>query len=93
LLGNKTGGWDCARLDKNWRLGDKTGSGERGMTNDVDGISTTGRRPGNRVHDFPASDNVSTAMLLDEVRIHLGVSLEASLVRDLDLNLRHRHAA
>jgi beta-lactamase class A len=36
LVGNKTGGARLrAGLPKDWRCGDKTGSGERGTTNDV----------------------------------------------------------
>jgi beta-lactamase class A len=36
LLGNKTGGTRLrARLPKDWRVGDKTGAGEHGTTNDV----------------------------------------------------------
>jgi beta-lactamase class A len=36
LLGNKTGDTRLrARLPKTWRVGDKTGAGERGTTNDV----------------------------------------------------------
>jgi beta-lactamase class A len=46
LLGNKTGGPRLrARLDKNWRVGDKTGSGERGTTNDVGLIWVPARDP------------------------------------------------
>jgi beta-lactamase class A len=46
LLANKTGGARMrARLDKNWRVGDKTGSGERGTTNDVGLIWPPGRDP------------------------------------------------
>jgi beta-lactamase class A len=46
LLGNKTGGARMrARLDKNWRVGDKTGSGERGTTNDVGLIWPPNREP------------------------------------------------
>ncbi len=36
LLGNKTGDMRLrGRLPKDWRVGDKTGAGERGTTNDV----------------------------------------------------------
>jgi beta-lactamase class A len=36
LLGNKTGGTRMrARLNENWRVGDKTGAGEHGTTNDI----------------------------------------------------------
>jgi beta-lactamase class A len=46
LFGNKTGGARMrARLDKNWRVGDKTGSGERGTTNDVGLIWPPNRDP------------------------------------------------
>jgi beta-lactamase class A len=46
LRGNKTGGSRLrARLDKNWRVGDKTGSGERGTTNDVGLIWAPDRDP------------------------------------------------
>jgi beta-lactamase class A len=46
LLGNKTGGPRLrARLDKNWRVGDKTGTGERGTTNDVGLIWPPSRDP------------------------------------------------
>jgi beta-lactamase class A len=46
LLGNKTGGSRLrARLDKNWRVADKTGSGERGTTNDVGLIWPPNRGP------------------------------------------------
>jgi beta-lactamase class A len=46
LLGNKTGGPRLrARLDKTWRVGDKTGSGERGTTNDVGLIWPPNRDP------------------------------------------------
>jgi beta-lactamase class A len=46
LLGNKTGGTRLrARLDKNWRVGDKTGSGERGTANDVGVIWPPDRDP------------------------------------------------
>ena len=46
LLGNKTGGPRLrARLDKTWRVGDKTGSGERGTTNDVGLIWPPDRDP------------------------------------------------
>jgi beta-lactamase class A len=46
LLGNKTGGPRLrARLDKSWRVADKTGSGERGTTNDVGLIWPPNRDP------------------------------------------------
>jgi beta-lactamase class A len=46
LLGNRTGGPRLrARLDKNWRVGDKTGTGERGTTNDVGLIWPLNRDP------------------------------------------------
>jgi beta-lactamase class A len=46
LLGNKTGGPRLrARLDKSWRVADKTGAGERGTTNDVGLISPPNRDP------------------------------------------------
>jgi beta-lactamase class A len=46
LLGNRTGGARLrARLDKSWRVGDKTGSGERGTTNDVGLIWAPNRDP------------------------------------------------
>lgn len=46
LFGNKTGGPRMrARLDRNWRVGDKTGSGERGTTNDVGLIWPPDRAP------------------------------------------------
>jgi beta-lactamase class A len=36
ILGNKTGGTRLrAGLPKGWRVGDKTGAGQRGTTNDV----------------------------------------------------------
>jgi beta-lactamase class A len=36
LLGNKTGDTRLrARLPKDWRVGDKTGAGEQGTTNDI----------------------------------------------------------
>lgn len=46
LLGNKTGDTRMrAHLPKDWRVGDKTGSGERGTTNDVGVIWPAGRAP------------------------------------------------
>jgi beta-lactamase class A len=46
LLANKTGGARMrARLDKDWRVGDKTGTGERGTTNDVGLIWPPNRDP------------------------------------------------
>jgi beta-lactamase class A len=46
LLANKTGGTRMrARLDKDWQVGDKTGSGERGTTNDVGLIWPPNRKP------------------------------------------------
>ena len=44
LIGNKTGNTRLrAGLPKGWRVGDKTGSGERGTTNDVGIIWPPGR--------------------------------------------------
>ena len=46
LLGNKTGDTRMrAHLPKDWRVGDKTGSGERGTTNDVGVIWPPNRAP------------------------------------------------
>jgi beta-lactamase class A len=46
LLANKTGDARLrARLPSGWRVGDKTGSGERGTTNDVGIIFPPGRMP------------------------------------------------
>jgi beta-lactamase class A len=46
LLGNKTGGARLrAGIPDNWRVGDKTGSGERGTTNDVGAVWPAGREP------------------------------------------------
>ena len=46
LLGNKTGDTRLrARLPKDWRVGDKTGAGERGTTNDVGLFWPTNRDP------------------------------------------------
>jgi beta-lactamase class A len=46
MLGNNTGGTRMrARLDKDWRVGDKTGSGDRGTTNDVGLIWPPDRQP------------------------------------------------
>jgi beta-lactamase class A len=46
LLGNKTGDTRLrARLPQGWRVGDKTGSGERGTTNDAGVIWPAGRTP------------------------------------------------
>jgi beta-lactamase class A len=46
LLGNKTGDTRLrAGLPSGWRVGDKTGSGERGTTNDVGIIWPPGRAP------------------------------------------------
>jgi beta-lactamase class A len=46
LLGNKTGDTRMrAHLPEGWRVGDKTGSGERGTTNDVGVIWPPGRAP------------------------------------------------
>jgi beta-lactamase class A len=46
LLANKTGGERMrARLDNDWRVGDKTGSGEHGTTNDVGLIWPPDRDP------------------------------------------------
>ena len=46
LLGNKTGDTRLrARLPKDWRVGDKTGAGERGTTNDVGLVWPTNREP------------------------------------------------
>ena len=46
LLGNKTGDARMrAHLPKDWRVGDKTGSGERGTTNDVGVIWPPNRAP------------------------------------------------
>jgi beta-lactamase class A len=46
LLGNKTGDTRLrAGLPKDWRVGDKTGSGERGTTNDVGVIWPPQRKP------------------------------------------------
>jgi beta-lactamase class A len=46
LLGNKTGDTRLrARLPAGWRVGDKTGSGERGSTNDIGVVWPAGRKP------------------------------------------------
>jgi beta-lactamase class A len=46
LRGNKTGGARMrARLDKDWQVGDKTGSGENGTTNDVGLMWPPNREP------------------------------------------------
>jgi beta-lactamase class A len=46
LLGNRTGGTRLrAGLPTDWRVGDKTGAGERGTTNDVAVIWPPGRAP------------------------------------------------
>lgn len=46
LLGNKTGDTRLrAGLPNGWRVGDKTGTGERGTTNDVGIIWPPGRKP------------------------------------------------
>ena len=46
LLGNKTGGPRLRiRLDKNWRVADESGSGERGTANDVGLIGPPNRHP------------------------------------------------
>ena len=46
LLGNKTGDTRLrAGLARDWRVGDKTGSGERGTTNDVGIIWPQQRKP------------------------------------------------
>jgi beta-lactamase class A len=46
LLDNKTGDTRLrARLPKDWRVGDKTGAGERGTTNDVGLFWPTNRNP------------------------------------------------
>jgi beta-lactamase class A len=46
LVGNKTGDARLrAGLPKDWRVGDKTGSGERGTTNDVGIVWPPGRAP------------------------------------------------
>jgi len=46
LVGNKTGDTRLrAGLPKDWRVGDKTGSGERGTTNDVGIVWPPGRTP------------------------------------------------
>ena len=46
LLGNKTGGARMrARLDKDWQVGDKTGSGDNGTTNDAGLIWPPNRKP------------------------------------------------
>jgi beta-lactamase class A len=46
LLGNKTGDTRLrAGLPPDWRVGDKTGSGERGTTNDVGIVWPPGRAP------------------------------------------------
>ncbi|HVX91981.1 MAG TPA: class A beta-lactamase [Xanthobacteraceae bacterium] len=46
LLGNKTGGARLrAGLPEDWRVGDKTGSGERGTANDVGVVWPPGRAP------------------------------------------------
>jgi len=46
LIGNKTGDARLrAGLPRDWRVGDKTGSGERGTTNDVAVVWTAPGRP------------------------------------------------
>jgi beta-lactamase class A len=46
LLANRTGGSRLrARLPSDWRVGDKTGSGERGTTNDVGLVWPPHRKP------------------------------------------------
>jgi beta-lactamase class A len=46
LIGNKTGDTRLrAGLPKGWRVGDKTGAGERGTTNDVGIVWPPGRAP------------------------------------------------
>jgi beta-lactamase class A len=46
LLGNKTGDTRLrAGLPSGWRVGDKTGTGERGTTNDVGIMWPPGRKP------------------------------------------------
>lgn len=46
LIANQTGGTRLrAGLPRNWRIGDKTGAGERGTTNDVAVVWPLGRKP------------------------------------------------